>query len=263
MNEQQHAPKGARRTRIGLAMMVKTPGVSAVKTRLAKDVGSAAAEAFYFCSVNVLSTTLECARIRCAAGVEVVGWPEDLGIELHPHFAVMEKSELKNPLWSKFPTLWQGEGGLGEKLDTVYSSLLSEFDGVIIIGSDLPHLGEHSVVSTAAALGSNPGVFQVGPTDDGGFFLFGGSTSLSREVWESVPYSSSQTCAALLKAIEPLGPVNLLCSQFDIDEGRDLARLQSNFGALLRHVPELQAFHQESWFHATAALRHRGIEDVP
>lgn len=253
----------SRRLRVGLAMMVKTPGVSSVKTRLAKGVGVPMAEAFYLSAISVLTSTLESAMLRCAAGVDEGVWAKNLGVELHPHFAVMEKSELANPLWAQFPVVWQGEGGLGEKLDTVYAALLKAFDGVILIGSDMPHLEDDILVSTAVALGKESGTFHVGPTDDGGFYLFAGNTPVPRAVWTAVPYSTSDTCAALEKALAPQGPVERLAPNFDVDEEPDLARVRRDFRSLVARAPALRAFETEGWFHAAAQPPRLSWENAP
>lgn len=250
-------------SKIAVAMMVKTPGVSPLKTRLARDVGAAVAEGFYVSSVDALTLTFEMARRLCAAGVDGSREHKVGGVELHPIFAVMELSELRNPRWSQFPTVWQGEGGLGDKLHTVYSSLLERFDGVILVGSDLPHISPHSIASTAYALVQHPEVFCLGPTDDGGFYLFAGARSVAREVWTSVPYSNSHTCASLCEELAPSGPQRMLPSNFDIDEGPDLERLWSNFSTLVEGVPALRSFENELWFRSLAALGSRKEGRVP
>jgi len=102
-----------------VAIFVKTPGLSPVKTRLAAGVGVEAATEFH--------------RLAAAS---VAGVARACGEEIVPYWAVAEQEALDAPAWRGFPTIWQGEGGLGARLDRIYATLLLRHGRVLLIGAD-------------------------------------------------------------------------------------------------------------------------------
>ena len=76
---------------IAIAIFVKTPGVSPLKTRLAKTIGKEKAEAFYQLSLKCIIDTLENINIK--------------NIAITPHWAIAEKECLNYPLWNNFKRL--------------------------------------------------------------------------------------------------------------------------------------------------------------
>jgi len=108
-----------------LAIFVKTPGYSPVKTRLANDLGKVSAESFHF---NSAKTVAAVARQTMTTN------------HLDCYFAVAEQAALQNHYWRQLPNVWQGEGGLGERMERVYRALLVDHAFVILIGADSPQI---------------------------------------------------------------------------------------------------------------------------
>ena len=98
---------------VGIACFVKTPGLSPVKTRLAKSVGKEIAEALYLQSVDAIEETLSLAQTTLPA--------------LTAYWAVAERQASTEPLWSRLPRILQQGDGLGSRLHFIYSSLLAHF----------------------------------------------------------------------------------------------------------------------------------------
>jgi len=94
--------------RPGLALFVKTPGRSPVKSRLWPAIGRAAAEALY---------------LDCAAAVGETASALERAQRLHAYWAVAEAEDEAPPVWCELPRLPQGEGGLGERMARVYDAL--------------------------------------------------------------------------------------------------------------------------------------------
>lgn len=192
-----------------IAIFVKTPELSPVKTRLAATIGTEKALAFYSLSLRAVQETVK-------------------NVKATPYWALAEEDGLANPLWSEFNTLWTGEGNLGERQHHVYESLLLSHKKVILIGADAPQISENILEKAISDLSSND--FVVGPARDGGYYLFGGKTPLRRDIWASVPWSTSSTRQCLESAL-PAKPAHLAMLT-DVDTEDDLT-------ASLQEMPSL------------------------
>mgnify|MGYP000022014806 CR=1 FL=1 len=109
-----------------LAIFVKTPQLSPVKTRLASDLGEALAQEFYQRSLKVTQSLAKEIQENTSS--------------LTAYWAVAEKFGLGHSLWNAFPTLNQGSGSLGERLAHVYGQLIERHDYVCFMGSDSPQV---------------------------------------------------------------------------------------------------------------------------
>jgi len=202
-----------------LAIFVKTPGFSPIKTRLAKGIGESAASSFYLQSV--LATA--------ANALELLRRNPNLQI----YWAVAEREALGAELWKEFPTIHQGEGSLGERLSNIYQDLISRHHFVCFIGADSPQLTvsllEEGVRRSAKGLKKK---FVLGETEDGGFYFFGGSATVPEVLWTVVRYSSPETSKDLVGAFEKLFPFEFLSSEFDVDTKEDLAKLADRLGRM-------------------------------
>lgn len=229
-----------------IAIFVKTPGLSPVKTRLAEAIGREAAERFYTLSVEATRGVIE----QALQGNSL--------LELHlikPYWAIAETGGPVHPLWDGFDRIYQGRGGLGERLAHVYSELIQKHDFVLLIGADSPHLSPSLIRKAVIQLCAHDGRhFILGPSEDGGFYLFGGKTRVPSEVWTNVPYSQSSTAEALRRAIQDYGSLSEIDSFFDIDTISDLERLASITEAspLLPEQKRVIAF-------AQTLVRHREV----
>ncbi|MGE4233104.1 MAG: DUF2064 domain-containing protein [Bacteriovoracia bacterium] len=214
-----------------IAIFVKTPDFSDVKTRLAETVGKESAERFY--TLSVLATQ---AVIKKA--VSYSSW-------LTPYWAIAEEQAMTDERWNQFSRIYQGEGNLGDRLGHVYSELLTKHHFVLLIGADSPHLTVDQLLQPALLFcestdssSINP-LFTLGPTDDGGFYLFGGRTSISQQMWQTVPYSRANTASELKRLLSPHGMIRELPPNFDIDTVDDLKKLATQ--NTLEFIPEQKA----------------------
>lgn len=196
--------------RIAVAVFVKTPGLSPVKTRLAAEIGRERAEAFYRLAVEAVESVL----------VAVTGRDPNVV----PVWAVAEAAGMASATWARFLTIRQGEGGLGARMDRVYATLRKIYDGVVLAGADSPHLDPARYLAAVARLREAPGDFVVLPTADGGFSLFGGTRPIPTAAWAAPAYSAATTLTELEAALAPT-PVYRLAPGFDVDTLADLRAL--------------------------------------
>jgi len=167
-----------------IAVFVKTPGLSPVKTRLANKLGKQAAESFHLAAAqSVASVVQELSKI--------------MGIR--SYYAVAEQAALNHHYWQDLPCLWQGEGGLGERMAHIYQSLLAEHDFVILVGADIPQMATADLLDASEWLPHEEQVRLVfAPSIDGGFWAFGGNCNIPHAIWTDVVYSEADTGAQFL-----------------------------------------------------------------
>lgn len=195
-----------------LVIFVKTPGESPVKTRLAREIGSALAAKFY--ELSLRATTARALALKKSNPSLVVYW------------AVAEANCLESRIWSTFPTVSQGDGNLGQRLAHVFEQVLKTHPAVCFMGADSPHIPTHVISENISrTMKHRSDCFQLGKTLDGGFYFFGGGLSLPREVWTSVEYSTEKTAGDLLGRLNSVGTTEALPTNFDIDTKNDLLRL--------------------------------------
>ncbi|HAZ14691.1 MAG: hypothetical protein A2X86_12595 [Bdellovibrionales bacterium GWA2_49_15] len=196
-----------------LAIFVKTPGLSPVKTRLAASTNSNFAEEFYLQAIGIT-------RLVVSAATQAQP-------EINPYWAVAEQDGLGHFLWSDFSRLGQGDGPLGDRLAFVYNDLKRHHDAVIFIGADCPLLTAQHIIRAYDLLATRPRQdhFVIGPAQDGGFYLFAGGKHISKEEWSSVQYSQSDTKNQLSKILNKRGRVMELEPLSDIDTHDDLIGL--------------------------------------
>ncbi len=210
-----------------IAVFVKTPGISPVKTRLAVSLGQKTAESFHLASARAV-----------AAVLQATGKLNDI----HSYYAVAEQSALDHDCyWQEFSCLWQGEGGLGERMDHVYQTLLKDHDFVILVGADIPQMTTAELLSaTTWLLHDEQARLVFGPSVDGGFWLIGGNCSIPQNIWTEVTYSVADTGAQFLNKIKSVGDIHSLSLLRDIDEPNDLVLLRRTLLELINPLPEQQ-----------------------
>ena len=192
-----------------IAVFAKTPELSPVKTRLAAQTGQAAATAVYERSLLVTAAILR-------------ALPEWIA----PVWAVGEAEAPAHPRWREVPTLFTGEGGLGRRLANVYDKLREDDAPAILIGSDSPQLSPAAIVAAAERA---RGRIALGPSADGGFYLFASSLPIAESVWTAVEYSVAGTLADLESRLPPAERIRLpeLC---DLDDWSSLRRARRELG---------------------------------
>ncbi len=210
-----------------IAVFVKTPGLSEVKTRLAADLGKESAEAFHLAAAQ--SVTAVVRQLSKLADVR-------------SYFAVAEQAGLTHHYWQGLACVWQGEGGLGERMASIYQMLLAEHDYVLLVGADIPQMTSAELMRASVWLTHDEQArFAFAPSIDGGFWAFGGNRSVPDAVWTDVVYSQTDTGAQFFSRIEPLGDIKTLSTLQDVDESSDLPPLRDALLALPDILAEQQA----------------------
>lgn len=173
---------------IALAIFAKNSNISPVKTRLAKDIGEAQAKRFYQLSLLAVSENIKAISTSYNDSLDI-------------YWALAEQESITMPEWNAFDPMWTGEGDLGQRLHNVYSTLINQYDAVIIIGSDSPCMPKDIILDAIACMQSTKGVV-FSPVTDGGFCLVAGNVPIDKLVWCSVKYSEPSTLKAITQAMQ-------------------------------------------------------------
>ena len=228
-----------------IGIFAKTPGLSPIKTRLAREIGETAALDFYRLSLRATEAVVHAASTQDPRIV--------------PYWAIAEPAP-RSEFWSTFNhsqrllhQVSEGEesASLGQRLDNVYHRLLSTHGSVILLGTDSPLVSSEELVQAALCIREKPG-FAIAPAADGGFIHFSGSLAIPRPLWLQVTYSAPTTWRELVEAITPLHALGKSCTILsegvDVDTLDDL-KLLLDFRL---HQPQQRPQHQ--WLPEQAAL---------
>lgn len=205
-----------------IAVFVKTPRYSSVKTRMAKNTSTIFAVKFHLLSANVTAAEVLrfCNESRYAKG----------------YWAIAEESGLND--WRGLKPIYQGEGDLGDRLYNVYSSLLKNHSWVILLGADCPELDTKTLQLACDKLNSSD--FVVGPASDGGFYLFAGKKRLPKSFWTKINYSLSTTFSELINNLKNHGKIEVIKELHDIDTREDSLELLQRLQKMQKHSVEIQ-----------------------
>lgn len=204
-----------------VAIFVKTPGRSPVKTRLAERLGTRMAEEWHRRSAACVADTVR------ASG-------------LPGYWAVAERSALDDPLWAELPRLPQGDGSLGRRMATVHDALIERYGGALLIGADSPQLQAAQLREAADWLDATTSRRVLGPARDGGFWLFGSNRSHPLERWRSVGYSAADTAVRFIDSIGGEAWLTLEALT-DVDVAEDLEAALAELRSLAEPTPGQQA----------------------
>ncbi|MBT3812120.1 MAG: glycosyltransferase [Gammaproteobacteria bacterium] len=207
-----------------IAVFVKTPGLSQVKTRLAATIGKEAAEAFHLASAQSVSSVVqELSKLA----------------DVRSYYAVAEQTALQHSYWQDLACVWQGEGGLGERMAHIYQTLLAEHDFVILVGADIPQMTSAELLIASTWLPhAEQARFVFAPSVDGGFWAFGGNCNIPENIWTDVVYSQVDTGTQFFNKIEQYGEVKTLASLCDVDKAHDLLPCRDALLNLPEPLPE-------------------------
>lgn len=224
------APASRPATGIGVAIFVKTPGRSPIKTRLAVETGEDFALSWHR---------------RAAAAVAAVARDSEqrapVDTPIRAYWAVAEAAAIEEGDWPGLANLAQEEGSLGERMARVYAQLLDRHRAGILIGADTPQIDADLLLSAAAWLDSDLDRFAIGPARDGGFWLFGGNRPMPMAVWTGVAYSRADTERRLSEKLIELGAARRLPVLSDLDTAADLGPVIDELAALDHPLPEQRA----------------------
>jgi uncharacterized protein len=191
-----------------IAIFVKTPRLSPVKTRLARRIGLPLAEEFH---------------VRAAAAVGAAIKAASRDVAIFPYWAVAEQAGLANVLWSSFERVWQGNGDLGDRLSHIFHQLLPRHQSVLFLGADSPAITPGILKRALASLDSSCGTrYVLGKAYDGGFYLAGANTDIPRLVWQRVRYGSQHAADDMLAQLQEVAPVVEVPALLDVDTFEDL-----------------------------------------
>lgn len=234
-----------------LAIFVKTPGRSALKTRLAAAVGRDHAEQWY----RLAAAAVASVAMRACAGHGITAY-----------WAVAEANAESD--WSGLPTIAQGEGGLGERMARVHAQLAARHDYAVLIGADAPQLRAETLREAAQWLGAVmtrthgerlPARLTLGPASDGGFWLFGANRVIADEAWIRVRYSQPDTGLQFQRAMQPFGAWRMLGELTDVDHVEDLGALRWALDELPDPTPEQRALMH--WMDATIEVSNHRVSE--
>lgn len=189
-----------------LVIMVKAPRLGAVKSRLGREIGAAAALGFYRATTSALLKRLGGdPRWRCWLAV------------------TPDRFAKGGAFWPRrLARLPQGPGDLGQRMDRPLRRLPP--GPVVIVGSDIPGLSAAHVARAFAALGAHDLVF--GPAEDGGYWLVGARRRPPPppDLFGAVRWSSAHALGDTLANIGPRFRVALVDTLSDVDSAADYAR---------------------------------------
>lgn len=211
-----------------LALFVKTPGLSPVKTRLAQSIGEARAQALYLACADAVSELLQ--RFARESGVRC-------------YWAIAEDDPIAIAFWAArggLDWLAQGEGGLGARMARVHHRLVRAHGFGLLIGADAPQLRREDLHRAAEGLRTAQARQAWGPARDGGFWLYGGNRVAPVVLWESVRYSQPRTGSEFHAALADYGDWLALPALTDLDSQEDLLPLAEALRALPDPLPGQQ-----------------------
>jgi uncharacterized protein len=197
---------------MSLCVFARRPEKGKVKTRLAAEIGEAAAlEAYRECLRATAARVGEAAPQLSQKGPFVFGTPDGCSIDLSAYF----------PRWSAF--MDQGDGDLGERMARAFRRLAP----AVLVGTDSPDLPLEYFERAFKDLETHDVV--IGPAEDGGYVLIG-MREAREELFKGVPWSSPDTLKITLEKAKGL-KVSLLPAWYDIDTKADLERWRGRVAA--------------------------------
>ena len=191
-----------------IVVFARAPELGRVKTRLAEEIGDAAALVAYLelgrtCWSNALA-----ARGAMGGRALVAYTPDDGGDSVRAWLSGADAY------------MAQRDGNLGERMLSALTAVLS--DGalrVVVIGSDCPTLSARLLTDAFVALHTADVV--IGPATDGGYYLIGMSRAHD-VLFADVPWSSPLTLGVTLDRAQAAGlRVALLQPLSDVDTADD------------------------------------------
>jgi uncharacterized protein len=203
-------PSAAPATR-ALVVFARAPEAGQVKTRLARELGEAAALAVY----------RDLGALVLGA---VAGLPD---CETVVSYTPADREPLMRAWLGPDPRYEpQCDGDLGARLlGAIGARCRSGARRVLVIGTDCPQVSAGLIETAFGRLDRADAVF--GPAADGGYYLVGMKRPI-RELFEAIPWSTASTLATTLaRATAAALEVALLDELRDIDTAEDWLRWQS------------------------------------
>lgn len=182
----------------------KEPLLGAVKTRLARDIGAAAALRFY-------EETLHALVQRVARDAPWRCW-----LAVAPDAFAREARRRWRWLPRDLAVVGQGRGDLGQRMARSFARLPP--GPAVLIGSDIPAITRAHIAAAFAALGRHDAVF--GPAEDGGYWLVGQRRLHAMpDLFHDVRWSTRHALADTLANLVPGETHARIATLADIDDG--------------------------------------------
>jgi glycosyltransferase A (GT-A) superfamily protein (DUF2064 family) len=185
-----------------IAIFVKTPGYSAVKTRLAETMGARFAREWHERAARTVAAVAGAAAGRSGADA---------------YWAVAEPDAIAQGAWPE---------------------LVRRHGHGVLLGADSPQISIELLLRAMRWLAIADAPRQaIGPSSDGGFWLYGANRITAGERWEGVPYSQRDTGHRFRMAFDDRGDWLVLPALTDVDQARDLAPMRRELAALATPLP--------------------------
>ena len=189
--------------------MARWPAPGRCKSRLALSVGAARAAAIQQrLQAHALAVLAQAQpACRCNARLALAG------------VALGGAARLARP--AGVEVVLQGQGSLGLRMQRQFAHGFRQgYRQVVLIGSDLPHLGLEDLQQAYAALEQCPAV--LAPAHDGGYWLVG-LTRPAPALFAGIAWGTDQVLEQSLRQALSIGlPLRQLHRQGDLDRGSDL-----------------------------------------
>lgn len=222
--------------RIAAVIMTRIPMPGRTKTRLMAKISD------YECAVFQLSSLVDtCNAVR------------DSGLDGQIYYTGGEVTLLSGqhlfngtPPWGlneaarkDFTILPQQGDDLGDRMLQAARHVLTMYEGVILLGSDLPDLSPDLLYEAGLLLEENDLV--IGPAQDGGYYLLG-QKQVHPELFQNLPWGTSEVLQKTIAAAdEKKLKVALLEEKNDIDTWADVCDFYQK-GREIKKLQELQAY---------------------
>jgi len=225
-----------------IAIFVKTPGYSAVKTRLAETAGARFAREWHERAALTVAAVAEAAATRSGADA---------------YWAVAEPDAIAHGAWPGLTNLAQGDGGLGARMARVHTELVRRHGHGVLLGADSPQVRVDLLLEALRWLAPAEAPRQaMGPASDGGFWLYGANRATAAACWDGVPYSQADTARQFRAAFEDRGDWLVLPALTDVDHAEDLAPMRRELAALPAPLPAQRSL--GAWLQQTGDAAGRG-----
>jgi rSAM/selenodomain-associated transferase 1 len=205
-----------RKGRVALVIMAKAPAAGRVKTRLSPPLS--AGEAAELSRCFLLDTIERVREVRDVAPVIAHDPPE--------------AAPLFRALAPEFGLRAQQGPDLGARMAECVAAVLGAgATGVVLVGSDAPHVSAEHIRLAVRLLGEGAHDVVLGPSEDGGYYLIG-LRRLHRELFDSMAWSTAGVFEETIARCRSLQlRVALLPPGYDVDTPEALARLEADLAA--------------------------------
>lgn len=199
-----------------LLILTRNPELGKCKTRLAAKVGDRAAlEIYRFLLQHTVSFTKHLKVEKWVYYSEEI-WEDDM--------------------WDndRYQKKLQLGADLGERMRNAFNDgLRAGFKKIIIIGSDMYHLGQADLEEAFATLDEHD--YVVGPAEDGGYYLLG-MKSLNEALFRNKEWGTDTVLADTLQDLKTEN-VALLEEKNDVDYYDDIKDIKA-FEPFLKHIEQ-------------------------